>query len=119
MARRVVARPEFKRADTDQRRIFALYNILFQRQPQPGELAFGLNFLKQEASKQGEVDALAPEMAKKTGEIAKRVEARRQRDNDAMKPVQNAGEIIERKPLTTWESYTHALLFTNESAYVN
>jgi hypothetical protein len=119
VARRVVARPEFKRADTDQRRIFALYNILFQRQPQPGELAFAMHFLKQEVSKQAEVDALAPEMAKKTGEVAKRVEARRQRDNDGLKPVQNSGEIIERKPLNPWESYTHALLFTNESAYVN
>lgn len=119
VARRVIARPEFKGADSDQRRIFALYSILFQRQPRPGELAFGLQFVKQESQKQAEVDALAPEMAKKTGEVAKRVEARRQRDNDAMKPVQNSGEIIERKPLSTWESYAHALLFTNESAYVN
>ena len=75
--------------------------------------------MKQESQKQPEVDALAPEMAKKNGEIAKRIEDRRRRDNDAMRPVQNSGEIIERKPLTAWESYAHALLFTNESAYVN
>jgi hypothetical protein len=119
VARRVIARAEFKTADSDQRRIFALYSILFQRQPRPGELAFGLNYIKQEKEKQPEVDAIAPELAKKTGEIAKRIEDRKKRDNDAMRPVQNSGEIIERKPLSAWESYAHALLFCNESAYVN
>ena len=119
VARRVVARPEFKSADSDQRRVFALYSILFQRQPRPGELAFALNFIKAEQQKQAEVDALAPEMMKKNADVAKRVEDRKKRDNDAMRPVQNSGEIIERKPLTAWESYAHALLFTNESAYVN
>jgi hypothetical protein len=114
-----VARPEFKAADSDQRRVFALYNILFQRQPRPGELVVALNYMKQEKAKQAEVDVLAPEMAKKNADVAKRIEERRKRDNDAMRPVQNSGEIIERKPLTAWESYAHALLFTNESAYIN
>jgi hypothetical protein len=119
VARRVIARPEFKTADSDQRRVFALYNILFQRQPKPSELAFAINYIKHEAQKQPEVDALAPELAKKTSEIARRIEERKKRDNDAMRPVQNSGEIIERKPLNAWESYAHALLFTNEAAYVN
>jgi hypothetical protein len=119
VARRVVARPEFKAADSDQRRVFALYNILFQRQPRPGELVVALNYMKQEKAKQAEVDALAPEMAKKNGEVTKRIAERAKRDNDAMRPVQNSGEIIERKPLSAWESYAHALLFTNESAYIN
>ena len=58
-------------------------------------------------------------MIKTHADVAKRVEDRKKRDNDAMRPVQNTGDIIERKPLTAWESYAHALLFTNESAYVN
>jgi hypothetical protein len=119
VARRVVARPEFKGAKDDQGRIFAIYNILFQRQPKPGEIRFGYGFVKQELTKQPEVDALAPELSKKTAEVTKRIEERKKRDNDAMRPVQNSGEVIERKPLTTWESYAHALLFCNESSYVN
>jgi hypothetical protein len=119
VARRVVARPEFKGATTDQHRIFALYNILFQRQPKPAELTAAMKYLVEESKKQGEVDALAPELAKKNEAIAKRIEDRRKKDNDGLKPIQNTGDIIERKPLTTWESYAHALLFTNESAYVN
>jgi Protein of unknown function (DUF1553)/Protein of unknown function (DUF1549)/Planctomycete cytochrome C len=119
VARRVAARPEFKAASNDQARIFAIYNILFQRQPKPGEIAFGYGFIKQELQKQPEVDALAPELAKKTAAAIKRIEERKKRDNDAMRPVQNSGEVVERKPLTPWESYVHALLFCNESAYVN
>ena len=33
--------------------------------------------------------------------------------------IRNEGEIVERKPLTVWEQYAQALLFTNEIAYVN
>ena len=33
--------------------------------------------------------------------------------------IQNEGEIVERKPLTAWETYAQALLFSNEAAYVN
>jgi hypothetical protein len=33
--------------------------------------------------------------------------------------IQNEGEFVERRPLTVWEEYAQALLFTNEIAYVN
>ncbi|MDB5332236.1 MAG: hypothetical protein JWP03_3387, partial [Phycisphaerales bacterium] len=41
------------------------------------------------------------------------------RRNDAKRAIQNEGETVERKPLTIWEEYAQALLFTNEVAYVN
>jgi hypothetical protein len=37
----------------------------------------------------------------------------------ALRPIQNEGEMVERKPLTPWETYTQALLLSNEAAYVN
>ena len=36
--------------------------------------------------------------------------------NDSIK---NAGDAVDRRPLTLWEEYAQALLFTNEIAYVN
>jgi hypothetical protein len=33
--------------------------------------------------------------------------------------IKNEGELVERKPLTPWEEYAQALLFTNELVYVN
>ena len=39
--------------------------------------------------------------------------------NDGRKAVQNEGGYVMRKPLTSWETYVHALLLSNEAAYVN
>ena len=36
-----------------------------------------------------------------------------------MKPIQNPGQKVARAPLTPWETYAQALLFTNEASYVN
>ncbi len=119
VARRVVARSEFTRADNDLRRVFALYRIMFQRQPGPQEIQIGINFVTKEKAKQAEVDAMGPQIAKKNAEIQKRVDDLAKRDNDAKRAVQNQGEIVERKVLKPWEAYAHALLFANEAIYVN
>ena len=122
VARGVIARSEFQRAlktGTDQHRVEALYRIMFQRMPAPRELVMGKDFVQKEKSKQAEVDAIAPQIAKKNAEIQKRVDDLSKRDNDAKRAVQNKGEIVERKILSPWESYAHALLFANESIYVN
>ena len=120
VARRVVARSEFQRADNDLRRVFSLYRIMFQRQPKPDEIKIAINFVQREKQNlmdtQGKVNTA--EFAKKNAEAQKKVEASRNR-NDAKKAIQNEGEIVERKPLTPWESYAHALLFANEAAYFN
>jgi cytochrome c553 len=119
VARRVVARSEFQRADNDLRRIFTIYRIMFQRQPYPREIEMGVAFVQKEKAQQADVDAKAPEIAKKNAEIQKRVDDIAKRDNDAKRAVQNKGDIVERKPLKPWEAYAHALLFANEAAYVN
>ena len=37
----------------------------------------------------------------------------------AKQTIRNEGEFVERRPLTVWEEYAQALLFTNEIEYVN
>ena len=55
--------------------------------------------------------------AKKAAERTKR--AGQMADN-AFSSIQNeGGETIERKPLTAWETFAHALILSNEAAYVN
>jgi hypothetical protein len=119
VARRVIARPEVANERQDFRKILAIYRILFQRQPGTKEIEAGMAFVAAEAKKQPEIDAMAPEIMKKNAAVRKRIEDRRARDNDGLMTIINDGDIIERKPLTAWESYAHALLFSNESAYVN
>ena len=41
------------------------------------------------------------------------------RRNDGKRAIQNEGEVIERRPLSPWETYTQVLLISNEAAYVN
>ena len=119
VARRVIARPEIARETVPLRKIIAIHKVLFQRQPTPFDIEIGNKFLSVEVKKQAEIDAMAPEMMKKNAAVKKRIEDRRAKDNDGMMTIINDGDIIERKPLTVWESYAHALLFSNESAYVN
>ncbi len=119
VARRVTARPEVTRPDTDFRRVTAIYRILFQRQPTKAEAEVGIAYVRAEAQKQSEMESMGAELGKKTAEITKRVEARRNRENDGKKEIQNEGAVVERKVLNPWESYVHALLFANESAYIN
>ena len=118
VARRVIARNEFQRADNDLRRVFSLYRIMFQRQPKKEEIPLAIRYIEKEKWKQAEMDRMTPELAKKNAEAQKKVDASRNRV-DAKKAIQNEGEIVERKPLTPWESYAHALLFANEAAYIN
>ena len=49
--------------------------------------------------------------------VAKRAEAKK--SASGTKAIQNEGEVVDRRPLTAWETYAQALLFSNEAAYVN
>ncbi len=122
VARGIIARSEFQsllKSGSPQHCVQMLYHIMFQRFPNAAELEMGKNFVLREKSKQAEIDAKAPDIAKKNAEIQKRVDDLAKRDNDAKRAVQNDGKIVKREPLTPWEAYAHALLFANESIYVN
>ncbi len=122
VARGIVARSEFQavlKSGNAQHGVQMLYHIIFQRYPNSMELEMGKNFVMREKSKQTEINAKAPEIAKKNAEIQKRVDDLAKRDNDAKRAVQNQGDIVKRGPLEPWEAYAQALLFANESIYVN
>jgi hypothetical protein len=136
VARKVTSRPEFEEASDDAGRVKALYEVLFQRQPRPEEIRFADEFL----SSAGAVDQVAAAdkpadrpLSKAEAREAKAERARlvkKVRQEQAMAAqnakrrgargaIRNEGEIVARKPLTPWEQYAQALLFTNEIAYVN
>ena len=43
----------------------------------------------------------------------------KRRENGRFGAIQNPGELVERRPLSGWEAYAQALLFSNELAYFN
>ena len=50
---------------------------------------------------------------------AKKKALERANRSDALKAIQNKGEVVDRKTLTPWETYAQALLFSNEASYIN
>jgi len=114
VARRMVARKEFAAAGDDSRRIAALYGIIFQRVPRLEEIKLGLNYVNE--MKGTGATALAASGASQAQQTTRRAPEARP---DSRTAVKNEGERVDRSPLTPWERYAQALLFTSELIYVN
>src|SRR6185295_3483401 len=104
------------------------YRIIYQRLPKPNELEFARQFIFT-AGNQNAATAAAPATSVPTGPNARRLAKQQpmpkppvpavKKNRDGRSAIQNEGEYVVRKPLTPWEAYAQALLFTNEVAYVN
>ncbi|MEP6673291.1 MAG: DUF1553 domain-containing protein, partial [Chthoniobacter sp.] len=121
VARSIMAQPVISHAKTNNDRIIGIYRIILGRTPTGDEIRIAYAFLQEELRLQDRVAAEAKDMTekaeKKTEERAKR--NGNMADNNGFAAIQNEGATIERKPLTGWETYAHALLLSNEAAYVN
>jgi Protein of unknown function (DUF1553)/Protein of unknown function (DUF1549)/Planctomycete cytochrome C len=117
---RVDATEKAMREDNTRHKIYYIYRIVFQRAPHADETEKGVQFINREIGEEANIMASAKAMAekaeKKAQERAKQMQ--NMRDNGTG-TIENTGELVERKPLTAWETYTHALLLSNEAAYVN
>ena len=121
VARRIVVRPEVAQyqVGADFKKIQMMYEIVFGRMPTMNEIQMGTRFVSGEYKKQlADAGAVKEMVAKAEGTAVKRAEERANSSN-AQKAIQNTGEVIERKSLTAWETYSQALLFSNEACYIN
>jgi Protein of unknown function (DUF1553) len=109
VARRIVNRPEFNSARDNLAKITALYGIIFQRMPTKAEYEMGLRFIAAE-----EQDPAANAVVTTT---ASRTAGRNRMDGRAA--IRNDGFRVARRPLSPWATYAQALLFSNETLYVN
>jgi hypothetical protein len=120
VARSILLQPAVATARTNLDRIVAIYRIILGRTPSPDEIKIAYGFLGNELRLETKVIAEAKDMTEKAEKKAEEREKRAgQMNNNAFSAIQNQGKIIERKPLTGWETYAHALLLSNEMAYVN
>ncbi len=137
VARKLLARPEMALAKDDAQRVHALYWMIFQRPAKPEEISLGLDFVKSVGSAAETPGAPAAELlqvsnpSEASDPTALKVKARaklladKKANNAAAKKgyggitLVNPGERVERRPLTAWEKYTHALLMANEVIYYN
>jgi hypothetical protein len=120
VARSILKQPSVTRSRNPRDTVYAIYRTVLGRAPKPAEEQAAYAFIGNEGREETRVLAAAKEMtekaAKKAEERAKRIG---QLSNNALSAIQNEGEMIERKPLTAWETFAHALLLSNEAAYVN
>jgi len=121
VARGVLKQPAVTRSRTPRDTVYAIYRTVLGRTPTPKEESLAYQFIGVEGTQQDKVLAAAKDMNdkanKKAVERAKRLN--QQENTNANAAIQNEGELIERKPLTAWETFAHALLLSNEAAYVN
>src|SRR6185295_11472991 len=101
--RNVVNREAFQDADSDEKRIRFLYELFFQRPPSAEEIRAGEEFI---ATLQA---ASSPRV-----EPAQNVAGARGQGRG-----RGAAPAPARLPLTGWQEYAHALLLTNEAAFVS
>ncbi len=128
VSRKLLVRPEMGQAKDDQQRIHALYWMIFQRPPKESETKLGLAFLATAAAPNPNEEAAAP-AAEETAAPAnvrltrQQMKAQRKAQNPKKKyggvVLENTGDLVERKALSPWEKYTHALLMANETIYYN
>jgi hypothetical protein len=121
VARSILKQPSVTKSTTPRDTIFAIYRIVLGRVPnKPGELETAYAFIGYEGREEARVVAAAKEMTEKAEKKAEeRAKRAGQMADNAFSAIQNEGTTIERKPLTAWETFAHALLLSNEAAYVN
>jgi len=105
-ARNLVDRSDFQSLTSDEDRVTLLYELVYQREPNPVEIKLGLNFVANSPA-----DESVPKMF-----IPKQARPKRDQRLEASFASLPTGE---RKPLTPWEKYAHALLQANEAIFVN
>jgi hypothetical protein len=119
-ARSVMQRLDVAKADTNVARVNAIYSVVFQRSPKQNEVPLAFAFVGEEKKLEPQLAAASKEASDKAAKTAQeRFDNMMKRDNDATRAIQNEGQLVERTPLTPWETFVQALLLSNEAAYVN
>ncbi|MGH7944361.1 MAG: DUF1549 and DUF1553 domain-containing protein, partial [Opitutaceae bacterium] len=115
VARSIAAREDIASTVDDAGRVAALYQVLFQRPANQAELALGLEFIATDASTPPDAAPAADAGALERPKPGTGYQGR----YAGTFPIYNRGERVVRKPLTGWEAYIQALLFSNEASYIN
>ena len=112
--RRVVSRDAFQNAPSDESRIGWLYELFFQRPPTAEEIRLGKEFVTTFTSS-GPAAVADPAGRASMGRTGRGGVARGGVQGRRGMPPPAAPV---RVPLTGWQEYAHALLLTNEAAFV-
>jgi hypothetical protein len=115
--RRVVNREAFQNAASDDERIRFLYELFFQRLPSDTELSIGRDFVAK--FQPGPPPAAPNPTVGRAGAAGRAAGPGGAARGGAQGRGRAAVPAPVRVPLTGWQEYAHALLLTNEAAFVH
>ncbi|RYD36065.1 MAG: DUF1553 domain-containing protein [Verrucomicrobiaceae bacterium] len=132
-ARNIMARPDLKACGTDAERVRKLYEIIYQRAPGDREMGLAMDYLQSITPVVGTPDPASLNQEERRAQATlqkERIRRQRLEKRAMMTPPRGSTQVkeavrdssaerVDRSPLTPWEQYAHALLITNEMAYVN
>ena len=106
--------PGFTAATNDKARVRFLYERIYQRLPQPEEVALGMEFVQQSPMETGRSQlAFTPSPAPEY-----RANGKLKKERPLGKRKKQA-QLDESQPMTPWQEYAQALLEGNETWFVN
>jgi hypothetical protein len=115
-AKKLVTLAGFDQCQDDTAKIEFLYQRIFQRPPRPEETQLGLEFIaeKPEPEQTAAIDDV--QLVSNPGDRRKQF-----REKQMAKKGRGGRDSTfkKREPLKAWEEYTHALLQSNETSFVN
>jgi hypothetical protein len=115
--RTVVNREAFQSAASDEARIAFLYELFFQRPPNDEEVRAGKTFVAEFQASAPGPGALPSAGRGRRGGPAAPLQA--QDGRGQARRGGRAAPLAPRVPLSGWQEYAHALLLTNEAAFVH
>jgi mono/diheme cytochrome c family protein len=115
--RRVVNRDAFQNAGSADERITYLYELFFQRPPRDEEIQAGAAFIEGFQPGTAAVQPAPAPAARGAGQGGRAQGPGRGRLGGAARGRGQPPPV--RLPLSGWQEYAHALLLTNEAAFVN
>jgi hypothetical protein len=117
--RNVVNRDAFQDSESDEARIRFLYELFFQRPAIPTEVSAGKQFIAEFQAEDARVEAAPNAGGQRAGARGRGAQARGAQQAARGQGRGRGGAAAVRLPLTGWQEYAHALLLTNEAAFVN
>ncbi|MEI6715303.1 MAG: PSD1 and planctomycete cytochrome C domain-containing protein [Verrucomicrobiota bacterium] len=127
LVQNVAKRPELVQAIAVQKDtragILAVFQIVLQRTPTKLEYDMALDFLQREARTQTQEVAKTAQFAAAGMKQAEATLAKAKQDEKGRaglkSAIGNEGELVQRHALSPWESLIQAIMFCNETSYLN
>ena len=123
VVQKISQRPEMIEAISKEKNtekgIVTAFKIVLQRTPSYEEKKAALDFLIFEAKNQTQVKEQIAPLALQAQKNAETKYKQSLSNNNGRKAIVNLGTVTERTAFTPWEALIQALIFTNESAYIN